>query len=255
MTELTDDELLIIWRFNFAKTNRRRFLDIARAAIAADRDLTAALAKPADGPAALPANFIDPEHSGTNREMLEEFYAATFCEGGTDDEITLRGINAVLARWGNHSADASTMVPPAEGPSDEELGLIYHDCCRGCEFMDQVGFEDAARAVLARWGQPPAPPAEGEVAELARWLRLRNPIDMEGEPDDCTYFMLTRAAELLERHAAMENLAADAVSGLRYIEQSAGRLYGVGWDRVFDAAATLQPAHALPLPQGGEVEP
>lgn len=49
------------------------------------------------------------------------------------------------------------------------------------------------------------PPAEGEVAELARWLRLRNPIDMEGEPDDCTYFKLTRAAELLERHGGVSD--------------------------------------------------
>ena len=57
MTELTDDELLIIWRFNFAKTNRQQFLDIARAAIAADRDLTAALAEPADAPAATPAEI------------------------------------------------------------------------------------------------------------------------------------------------------------------------------------------------------
>ena len=34
---LTDEELLHIWRFNFYKTNQTRFLDIARAAIAADR--------------------------------------------------------------------------------------------------------------------------------------------------------------------------------------------------------------------------
>ena len=40
MTELTDDELLIVWRFNFAKTDKQRFLDIARAAIAADRALS-----------------------------------------------------------------------------------------------------------------------------------------------------------------------------------------------------------------------
>ena len=39
------------------------------------------------------------------------------------------------------------------GPTDEELASIYYDCCGGCEFMDQGGFEDAARAVLARWGQ------------------------------------------------------------------------------------------------------
>ena len=31
----------------------------------------------------------------------------------------------------------------------------------------------------------------------------------------------------------------DAIAGLRYIEQTAGRLYGVGWDRVFDTADSL----------------
>jgi hypothetical protein len=31
----------------------------------------------------------------------------------------------------------------------------------------------------------------------------------------------------------------DAIAGLRYIEQTAGRLYGVGWDRVFDTADSI----------------
>ena len=76
---------------------------------------------------------------------------------------------------------------------------------------------------------------------------------------------LSRAADLLaQRHPApvpvserlqqMEDLAADAVSGLRYIEQSYGLLYGVGWDRVYEKADRLLPAHALPLP-AGEVQP
>jgi len=32
----------------------------------------------------------------------------------------------------------------------------------------------------------------------------------------------------------VKNAYADAVAGLRYIEQNYGRLAGVGWDRVFD---------------------
>ena len=40
--------------------------------------------------------------------------------------------------------------------------------------------------------------------------------------------------------AALRDLAADAVSGLRYIEQQHGRLYGVGWDRVYDKDATFR---------------
>lgn len=45
-----------------------------------------------------------------------------------------------------------------------------------------------------------------------------------------------QAANLLKQ---LDALARDAVGGLRYIEQGYGRLYGVGWDRVFKAADLL----------------
>ena len=54
-------------------------------------DIRAALAAP------LPPDYIDHEHQGDDREMLETFYGACSAEGGTVDEITLRGIKAVLA--------------------------------------------------------------------------------------------------------------------------------------------------------------
>jgi hypothetical protein len=54
---------------------------------------------------------------------------------------------------------AALAQPEGEGPSVEDLALVYHECCRGCEFMDQGGFEDAARAILAHWGRPAALPA------------------------------------------------------------------------------------------------
>lgn len=47
--ELTDEELLHVWRFNFAKTDQTRFLDISRAAIAADRARRPAPEPPAEG--------------------------------------------------------------------------------------------------------------------------------------------------------------------------------------------------------------
>jgi hypothetical protein len=40
---------------------------------------------------------------------------------------------------------------------------------------------------------------------------------------------------LSEENRRVAAVEADAVSGLRYIEQRYGRLGGVGWDRVFDA--------------------
>ena len=39
--------------------------------------------------------------------------------------------------------------------------------------------------------------------------------------------------------ANWEIIARDAVAGLRYIEAHHGRLYGVGWDRVFNLFAAL----------------
>jgi hypothetical protein len=48
-------------------------------------------------PPPLPANFIGPEHQGEDRDQLEVFYRAARLEGGTADEIILRGIRAVLA--------------------------------------------------------------------------------------------------------------------------------------------------------------
>lgn len=45
-----------------------------------------------------------------------------------------------------------------------------------------------------------------------------------------------------DNYGDLKELARDAVSGLRYIEDSYGRLYGVGWDRVFSAADKLIPS-------------
>lgn len=49
----------------------------------------------------LPPDYIDPEHTGNDREMLKVFYTTCQSEGGTADEIHLRGLRAVLDRFGN----------------------------------------------------------------------------------------------------------------------------------------------------------
>jgi hypothetical protein len=56
-------------------------------------------------PPALPPGFVDPEHQGESAKLLEIFYQACQAEGGTSDEIHLRGIRAVLA--------ACPAAPPA----------------------------------------------------------------------------------------------------------------------------------------------
>ena len=48
----------------------------------------------------LPDNYIDTNISGTERELLEVFYEGCLGEGGTADEVTLRGLHAVLAKFG-----------------------------------------------------------------------------------------------------------------------------------------------------------
>ena len=48
-------------------------------------------------PPPLPPGYIDAEHQGEDRKLLEVFYGAANAEGGTTDEQVLRGIRAVMA--------------------------------------------------------------------------------------------------------------------------------------------------------------
>ena len=48
-------------------------------------------------PEELPSDYIDSEHTGNDRELLEVFYRACLSEGGSADEIHLRGLKAVIA--------------------------------------------------------------------------------------------------------------------------------------------------------------
>jgi len=129
---------------------------------------------------------------------------------------------------------------------------------------------DLARAVLARWGHQPAPPADGEVAELVAWIRGMYWAHPDKE-------RATRAAELLqrlsppqpvpvsERLPGPEDMTDD---GEVWIEDP-GREYPLAdagdydWEPhkwilrpigKFDAQNGLRwlPAHALPLPEVGE---
>jgi len=58
------------------------------------------------------------------------------------------GIMALIA------SNRAALATPEQGPKDEELGAIFYDTINGCEFMDVVQFEAAARAVLARYDLP-----------------------------------------------------------------------------------------------------
>jgi GNAT superfamily N-acetyltransferase len=60
----------------------------------------------------LPPNYIDPEHQGQDRELLQAFYQVCSAEGGTADEIHLKGIKAALATL-------QTALPVPSAPNEE----------------------------------------------------------------------------------------------------------------------------------------
>ena len=109
---------------------------------------------------------------------------------------------------------------------------------------------DRARAELAEpVAEPPAPPAEGEVAELIAQLRSRH----YGPA------ALDRAAELLERHAAPVPVpVAERLPEPKDCDaEERCWLLAPRWILPPCEMTHWLPAHALPLPapQGGEVEP
>jgi hypothetical protein len=115
----------------------------------------------------LPPDYIDPEHTGEDRELLENFYVGCNAEGGTADEMYLRGIKAVLGHPATPPVPESGEV--GEGPSVEEVAEL----CKkfGFRLADPThpavtNLRDMIRAAIARWGRPSAPPAPGaSVAE------------------------------------------------------------------------------------------
>ena len=173
--------------------------------------------------------------------------------------------------------------PPAgaEGPSDEELMATIikatvnfppsHPQAQPLYVVEyQLALElRKARAVLARWGNhsPNAtemvPPAEGEVAELVKYLR-------DWGDDYAVRTEFHRAAELLECHAAPVPVpVAERLPGPEDCDAE-GRCWLHGkvegdWRLINPAKSGVPlrycfshwlPASALPLPasQGGEVE-
>jgi hypothetical protein len=81
-----------------------------------DDEARAVLAQPE--PQELPPGYIDAEHTGHELEMLEVFYKACRSEGGTTDEIQLRGLKAVLARWSRAAIEPVPVAERLPGPED-----------------------------------------------------------------------------------------------------------------------------------------
>ena len=119
--------------------------------------------------------------------------------------------------------------PVAEGPTDEELAASRH----------------------------PTPAAEGEVAEVAAWLRLFCSEEYESRTLDPDFAWLTRAAELLERPAPQPVAVSERPWERDGWCDAEGRCYGwdgdywwmVGNPRASEIMTHWLPANALPTPE------
>jgi hypothetical protein len=111
-------------------------------------------------PPPLPPSYIDPEHKGQDRELLQTFYRACQAEGGTADEIHLRGIRAVLA--------AHPAAPPA--PEVWELATLFTvgASCGGGARLSQDQCALAATLLQQQQARIAREDPEGSVA--ADWL-------------------------------------------------------------------------------------
>jgi len=119
----------------------------------------------------LPANYIDPEHQGEDLELLQIFYRACQAEGGTADEIHLRGIRAALA--------ARAAAPPALQTDDGDVTIDRWienrpDWPNGWPCVTQCQLTALIGEALEHWGRPTRPAPEvwdaGEVEELVGTL-------------------------------------------------------------------------------------
>ena len=207
--------------------------------------------RPTAPPAPPSPNYIDPEHQGDDLKPLETFYQACDAEGGTADEIHLRGIRAVLA--------AHPAAPPAPAPEVVEMVRRLHE--------------------INRPATPPAP-EPGEVAELVAQLEedgkrlIAVGYANESVKTRNIGIRVIRAATLLQQLSAPAPAVVAVAVSERLPDLSpqgsdfndAGLLWWfkprLGW-RIGsrDALDCIPypthwlPFHAIPLPQGGEVQP
>jgi hypothetical protein len=127
---------------------------------------------PGCAPPALPANYIDPEHQGEALELLQTFYRGCQSEGGTADEIILRGIHAVLA-----DRPTASPAPEVEGVGDLIRCLQIRAVSLGAEGAnlsqrgDAYYFDRAATLLLQLSAPAPAvvPVAVEALTRLYWW--------------------------------------------------------------------------------------
>ena len=121
--------------------------------------------------------YIDPEHQGQDLEMLQAFYRACGAEGGTADEIHLRGIKAALA------TQQAALPAPRTGDLAKQdchwMALIAEDL-HACG-VDTAAILQYVKELLKRVNHrrsqatPAAPPAPDEIDDSV------NPLPTQSE--------------------------------------------------------------------------
>lgn len=105
----------------------------------------------------LPEKYIDLDIKGASRALLEDFYVTCLHEGGSSDEVTLRGLRTVLSRWcGRTQPIPLTERKPQQGDCDPEgrcwyyfSGTLIGDSC--WQLLTQEEEEDGGFEPSSHW--------------------------------------------------------------------------------------------------------
>lgn len=128
--------------------------------------------------ALLPPNFIDSFVDDEAKKLLIIFYAACQSEGGTTDEVTVRGLRAVLARYGTPRpvpiavADVRYEFSVFDSETDEwaasgEAPTLEDAIREGNHYLAQYNEDGPHRLELREVRVLPAPPIAAELGEAS----------------------------------------------------------------------------------------
>jgi hypothetical protein len=149
----------------------------------------------------------------------------------------------VLDRWGcPRTESCSSGEPPCEA---RQITLSAEDQVQLAEaLLNPMEPNEALRGAKRAYEENVVDTTKGSEGEVRYNLIMPNDDSrsvqvwcLENKGDTIDLYV-----SVDDNYGDLKELARDAVSGLRYIEDSYGRLYGVGWDRVFSAADKLIPS-------------
>lgn len=148
----------------------------------------------------------------------------------------------VQCQWEN-------VVPVDQWYSVSDIDSMLSNSARPVNL--RVHPDDEAKLDAIIWGSSPTECKNAYVSqsgticfisgdrEPQTYWKLIATREQPAENQDLDDSSVTITREEAQLFADLKELASDAVSGLKYIEQQHGRLYGVGWDRVYKNAESI----------------